>query len=247
LLQLYLLPLTLLFLVAYGISHAATVNAVSRLTQGLEVTAAGAYQSVRGRWLAWTGITLRQFWSGAWPSFVTLLAMFSLMALPSVKTNPALLGAIFLCMGLLLMGAIVWGVLNYLRNALAIPAGVQENLGVNASLRRSKLLVSGHKGRIFLTLLLTYALQMVAGGIQVPLLLMASTTRGAQHILLQAIEVLVQFVSITIVAPIASIALCLFYIDERVRREGYDIEMLMQRSFGAAPAVHAGMPIQEEL
>ena len=53
--------------------------------------------------------------------------------------------------------------------------------------------------------------------------------------MLEAIELLVQFAATTLVAPIASIALCLFYIDERVRREGYDIELMMQRSFAASP------------
>ncbi|MBV8672237.1 MAG: hypothetical protein JOZ33_02275, partial [Acidobacteriaceae bacterium] len=33
----------------------------------------------------------------------------------------------------------------------------------------------------------------------------------------------------TLVGPIGAIAVCLFYFDERVRREGFDIEWMMNR------------------
>ena len=118
-----------------------------------------------------------------------------------------------------------------------MPAAVQEQLGVNAAMRRSRALVSGRKGRIFLALLLVYVLQMVAGVIQLPLVFLALRMHGAQQVLLQTIQLLVQFVATTLVSPIASIALCLFYVDERVRREGYDIEHMMQRT--AQPGLFA--------
>ena len=131
--------------------------------------------------------------------------------------------------------------MNFLRNALATTAGVSEDLGVNAALRRSTELAAGRKGRIFLALLLVYVLQMVAGGIQIPFVLMASATRGAQHVLLLAIVLIVGFVATTLVTPVASIALCLIYVDERVRREGYDIEVLMQRSL--VPAANDALEV----
>ena len=135
-------------------------------------------------------------------------------------------------LGVLLFPAtFVFGVINLLRNALGMPAGVEEDLGVNAAMRRSKMLASGRKGRIFLSLLLVYALQIVAGGLQLPFVLIAATTRGAEHVILQAAQLLISFVAPALGTPIAAIALTLLYVDERVRREGYDIELLMQHGF----------------
>ncbi len=229
--QVYLIPSMVLFLIAFGIAHAATVESVSRISRGVPVNAKEAYDHVRGRWLRWTGITLRQFWSLGWPMIPGIALIFGSIAIPAVRGNPVLVGMLFLTAMMLITGATVWGAINYIRNALAVPAALQEDLGVSASLRRSHALVAGRKGRIFMALLLAYALQMVAGGIQLPFVMLAGTTHGAEHIILQATYLLVAFVTITLITPVASIALCLFYVDERVRREGYDIELMMQRSF----------------
>ena len=241
LMQIYFLPATLLFLVAYGISHAATVDAVGRITRGLTASTAGSYQHVRGRWLRWSGIALRQVWSLIWPASIGAVLLFGSIGLMAVrKGSPILAGLVAIVGSLLMTVGMVLGVINFLRNALATPAGVSENLGVNASMRRSKQLAAGRKGRIFLALLLVYVLQMVAGGIQIPFVMLAATSRGAEHILMLAIELLVGFVAVTLVTPVASIALCLSYVDERVRREGYDIELLMQGSLAPVPAAARG-------
>ena len=245
LLQIYFLPATLLFVVAYGVSHAATVTAVGRVTQGLGITAGEALRETRSRWLRWTGIALRQFWSFLWPLVLPVALIFTAVAIPSVRGNAVAIGIFGLVSALLLPGAFVFGCINMLRNALAMPAGVQEGLGVNAAMRRSKALVAGRKGRVFLTLLLVYALQVVAGGLQLPFVLLATTTRGAEHIILQAIDLMVAFVATALVTPIASIALTLIYVDERVRREGYDIELLMHHSF-AGTAKDVAIPVSPD-
>jgi hypothetical protein len=52
-------------------------------------------------------------------------------------------------------------------------------------------------------------------------------------IVLGAALLVVNFCVTTLVTPVGPIGLCLFYIDERVRKEGFDIEILMLR--GAQP------------
>lgn len=232
--QVYFLPATLLFLVTYAISHAATADAVSRITRGFTPSIADSYRNVQSHWLRWSGIALRQLWSAAWPVTIGAMLLFGSLGV-AARRSPVVAGLGALTGALLTMAGAVLGILNFLRNALATPAGVSEDLGVNASLRRSKQLAAGHKGRIFLALLLVYVLQMVAGGIQLPFLMLAGRARGAEHVLLLAIELVLGFVATTLVTPVASIALCLIYVDERVRREGYDIEVLMQRSLAPAP------------
>ena len=240
LIDVYFLPATLLFVLAYGVSNAASVHAVMQITTGLATSAGSAYGAVRAHWLRWAGIALRQFWSAFWPVLPGVTCFFgAVFAIPRAGATSgfAVLG-LLMFLGSLLMGTgAVLGVINLLRTMLAMPASVQEGLGVNAAVLRSRVLVAGRKGRIFLLLLLVYVLQIVAGSIQLPLVFIAMRAHGAQQVLLETIELLITFASTTLVGPVLSIALCLFYIDERVRREGYDIELLMQRSFAVTHVV----------
>jgi hypothetical protein len=41
------------------------------------------------------------------------------------------------------------------------------------------------------------------------------------------------------VVPVSAISLCIFYVDERVRKEGFDVEMLMNRA--TTPPVSTGI------
>ena len=245
--QAYFLPATLLFVLVYGISNAATVHAVMQITTGLFTSAASAYQAVRGRWLRWTGIALRQFWCAFWPFMpgIALLVAVTFTIPGAQARNGFGLVALLIVLALIAVTAgVVFGVINLLRTMLAMPASVQEGLGINAAVRRSRVLVAGRKGRIFLLLLLVYVLQIVAGSVQLPLVFIALRAHGAQQVLLETIELLITFVATTVVGPVLSIALCLFYIDERVRREGYDIELLMHRSFAVTDA--AAIPAEAQ-
>jgi hypothetical protein len=122
----------------------------------------------------------------------------------------------------------IYGIIAYLRNSLALPAAVVENLKVRAAMRRSKNLATGRIGRIFLLLLLVYVLWVVATFIQLPFVFLAARAGQAQQFLMQGIMLGINFIVTTLVGPIAAIGLCLFYFDERVRREGFDIEMLLR-------------------
>jgi hypothetical protein len=84
---------------------------------------------------------------------------------------------------------------------------------------------------------------LVIGAIQTPLALIALRSRGAQAFVTHAISLSLSFVTGTLVGPIGAIAICLFYIDERVRREGFDIEWMMTK---IAPATAAPAPPSEE-
>ena len=235
--EVYFLPLLLVFFVAYAVSKAATVKAVVEISHGRTLTAVDAYRTVGGRWLRWFGIVLRQYWALLWPIGIgTLLFMGATFGAATLFPGSAgLVGVIALLGVLFVLAGFVLGILNYLRVTLAEPAAVVEDLGVNASVRRSRALVAGRKGRIFLAVLLVYALYVVAGGLQLPFALLAQTSRGAAHVILLVGTLVVGFIATSLILPVASIALTLFYLDERVRREGYDIELLLQRSIAVTP------------
>ena len=55
--------------------------------------------------------------------------------------------------------------------------------------------------------------------------------------------------SFILLSPVWMIGLCLLYVDDRVRREGYDVELLAARRLGSIPAVPSSYqsPLQPAL
>ena len=118
-----------------------------------------------------------------------------------------------------------------------------ESLKVSASIKRSKQLLVTRKVRILLLFVFLFALYFVIGAIQNPLEHFALRARGAEAFLTHAISLGITFAARTLVGPLGAIAICLFYIDERVRREGFDIEWMMTK---IAPAPLSQTPIASE-
>jgi hypothetical protein len=215
----------LLYFAAYSVTHAATVSAVSSIYLGERTSMGEAFDAVKGHWLRYCLIALWQSWSAGW-IFVLMIAPVAGMARLGVKNLNGLIALLVF----FALGSLVYGLIAYIRNSLAIPAAVMEDIGVRRAMRRSKQLVAGRKGRIFLLLLLLFVLYCVAGSLQFPFALLLLHSRSAEHIIGQFISLFVAFLCSSLIGPVASIALCLFYIDERVRREAFDIEFLMNKT-----------------
>ena len=224
-----------LYLVVYSLTQAATTSAVTAIYLGDRTSVKESLGKVSGRWLRYVAIAAWQAWSAGWLYFVLVLPAIGGMAFLSRRTGggAGAFGAIA-GLGLLLfvgaIGGMVYGVIAYIRNSLAVPAEVMEGLAVRAAMRRSKTLAAGSKGRIFLLFLLLIAIYIVVGAVEVPVVLLAAKARGMQVVLMQAILLFVNFVVTTLVAPVGAIGLTLFYVDQRVRKEGFDLEVLMERA-----------------
>jgi hypothetical protein len=224
---------SLLYFAVYSVTHAATVSAVSSIYLGEETSMGAALSAVGGHWVRYCLISLWQSWSGGW-IFLLLIAPVAVIARLGIKNLNGLV-ALLVTFALL---SFVYGIIAYIRNSLAIPAAVMENLNVRPAMRRSKVLVAGRKSRIFLLGLLMVALYMVVGVMQIPFALLIVRSRSAEHVLVQAISLLVAFLCSSLIGPVAAIALCLFYIDERVRKEAFDIEFLMSKTSTGAGAAN---------
>jgi hypothetical protein len=214
-----------LYFAVYSVTHAATVFAVSSIYLGKQTSIRRTLDAVRVHWLRYCLIALWQSWSAGWV-FALLIVPVAVMARLGLKNLNGILA--LLVFGA--MGGLVYGVVAYVRNSLAIPAAVMEDLPVRRAMRRSKQLVAGRKGRIFLLLLLLFALYFVAAALQFPFALLLLRSRSAEHVVGQMLSMGVAFLCNALIGPVASIALCLFYIDERVRREAFDIEFLMGKA-----------------
>jgi len=215
----------------YGITQAATTRAVSAVYLGEPATIKTAYEFALKHWFRYTLIVLRQIWVGFWlPTVLFATGLGVGIAKRGAVGGPAIAGLLFFSAFVSLAYAI-WA---YIRVSLAIPAAVVESLEVNAAIRRSKQLLVTRKVRIFLLLILLFALYFVILAIQTPLALLAMRARGSEAFVTHAISLAIQFLTATLIGPIGAIAVCLFYIDERVRREGFDIEWMMSRIAPAA-------------
>lgn len=156
----------------------------------------------------------------------------------------SLLIAIAAVAGMLLL--VVPGVLLLITWSLAVPSKVLENRGVLDSMSRSSDLAKGDWGRIFVVWLLFFILGIavsmllrwpvqLAAGVK-SIFAMQRTARVWQAALLAS-----TFISQCLVGPLGTIAFSLLYYDERVRKEAFDLQLMMTSL--DAPSL-AGSPAQ---
>ena len=213
----------LVFALATAVTEAATVYALGRIYLGQASTVAESLRATIGRWYRYAGIALWQGWSALWLGL--LIALPAVLILVFRRGTSYWLSASLLFLAI--VGGAAYGVIAYLRNALAVPASVIEGLTLRASMRRSKVLSVGAKGRAFVVLLITVCLFWVAGIIQAPMLFFIARSPLQEHVLAEMTVLGVSFAAHTLVAPVALIGLSLVYFDQRVRKEGLDLLMLL--------------------
>jgi len=188
----------LLILVVSAVSQAATVVAVSNLYLERPASVTDSFSAVKGQVLGVMGL-----------SFLVSMAVF--------------LG---------LFAIIVPGVLLWIMWCLAVPAKVLEHKGVFDSMSRSMELTKGHWGRIFVIGLLILALKFgISSLLQWPILIAAgfSLRGGMQQMSVgwQVALLVSAFVATSLVGGLATIAFSLVYYDERVRKEAFDLQLMM--------------------
>jgi hypothetical protein len=139
---------------------------------------------------------------------------------------------------------IIPGVYMMCRLLTAIPAAVLENLGARDSLERSFALTKGSAGRAFLILLLYFILLFAAMALfasPAAIGLAAAGTDPAMMRLWTAITQISTSVGAVLVTPFLLIATSVFYFDLRVRKEAFDLQMMMNPNTPVGPAT-GGVP-----
>jgi hypothetical protein len=118
---------------------------------------------------------------------------------------------------------------------------VLENTGAIDALSRSFALTKDNAGRVFLIYLLYCCLLGGAIGavyfvIGIPLALGAILAKNNPAIMwiIQILPPLGSFVAGSLAAPLLTIAMSIFYYDMRVKKEGFDLQMMMNPLGGAA-------------
>jgi hypothetical protein len=218
------LVLWVVHLVLGAITSAAVCLAASRINLGEEVTvrsAFGAFKSKGGRLV---GLSFLQGLYAGWPFIIVIvIAVFIAGAAGSSASSLYLLAPIYV------LGAIPCVAL-YARYALAFPASAIENLPAQSAIQRSISLSEGGKWRICLgflvpllpTLMLTLGSAGVIGHFR-----LHSSLLAASPFVVAGINGAVYLIAALVFHPYSAIVLTLLYYDQRIRREGYDVERMM--------------------
>jgi hypothetical protein len=127
---------------------------------------------------------------------------------------------------------LVPGVLLALMWSLSVPVKILENKGVTDSMSRSADLTKGDWGRIFVIWLLFLLLGVTIGLLlrwPVEIAAGVSSIAGLQRSsgAWQVALLVSTFVSECLVGPLGTIAFSLLYYDERVRKEAFDLQLMM--------------------
>jgi hypothetical protein len=148
----------------------------------------------------------------------------------------AILTGLALVLGLVLCiapGVYLWGAF-----AVATPVLLLEDLRGRRALGRSRQLVRGHWWPVFFTVLLGVLLTAIVSGLlRAPLvaLVISGSQDSAAGITVRAI---IDTVAAVITTPFTAAVVTVLYFDLRVRKEGFDLELLA-RNVGIEPSVAA--------
>jgi hypothetical protein len=218
----------ILTLLPVAIGMAAVMHAVARNYLGEMCTIREAYLSIGRRWYRYILILLAMYCYALLP----IAILIGITIVPAVflhaGTSRGIAIGLMVVMMLAGMCTASWWILRW---ALSIPASLMEDLKVHRALKRSSILTKGGIGRIFVMLLLVGAVMTVIQyAIQIPMFVLLWKSKGVPTLTTQIVASFGTFLSGSFVLPIYSIALTLFYYDQRIRKEGYDVEWLMEQA-----------------
>jgi hypothetical protein len=228
-----------IYLVGTALAGGATVVGVSKLHLGQGVTIGEAYKQVFSRFWRIVGVIvllgLIVFGSLFVGEVIAIVVITFSVGSTAIFARGG--GAM---MGIGVVVAVIWAVAVFLgavgaalffysKLALAIPACILEQLPVGVALRRSWYLTKGSVGRIMLVNLLTWVLSAVLGlALTVPGQVLAATLPTKAQLLGLVLQHIGGFIAGVVAGPIATTAIALIYYDQRVRKEAFDLQHMME-------------------
>ena len=176
-------------------------------------TIASAYLGERADWRSSLGYALRHLHSIVWVTFLASLAA-----------------------GLGLILCIAPGVFFWVAFSLAVPVLLTEGTRGGSALGRSRALVKDYWWRVFGVLVLGYILSSIlAGAIEGAVLGLTSVSSGDSSLTAIVVSVVAGTGSKLVTTPFVAAFIIVVYIDLRVRKEAFDLQLLAER-IGVEPA-----------
>jgi hypothetical protein len=228
-----------IYLVGTALAGGATVVGVSKLHLGQGVTIGEAYKQVFSRFWRIVGvivllglIVFGSLFVGEVIAIVVItFSVGSTAIFARGGTGLASIGVVLAVIWAVavFLGAVGAALFFYSKLALAIPACILEQLPVGVALRRSWYLTKGSVGRIMLVNLLTWVLSAVLGlALTVPGQVLAATLPTKAQLLGLVLQHIGGFIAGVVAGPIATTAIALIYYDQRVRKEAFDLQHMME-------------------
>ncbi|HET9138405.1 hypothetical protein [Actinophytocola sp.] len=187
---------------------------------------AGFLTIVVGKAVLGQPISFAEEWEQVRPRLLPLLGLT--LVIPAIVFGAAVLVALLVVMippvGILLfIAAIPVAIWLFVLFSLATPALMLEHATVGRAFGRSRLLVRGSWWRIFgITVLASLLATVVALIINIPFNLIAGNNITLAAVTLTTVGAII---SSTVTEPFAAGVNVLLYTDQRIRREGMDIEL----------------------
>ena len=238
------LPALAVILGVSSLSTAAVNHAAAGALAGRRPSIRGSFAEAWRRGWMYVGLYVLQaliVWIaplGIW--FVALIFMTAFAAGISRGASPqtagALVGLVTLFGFTAIAGYALWMLLCV---GLAFPSCVVEKINAGAAIKRSFKLSKGTRGRIFVLYLLGAVLgwivSMVVFVIFVIVIALNPALNRPQNAQVMGMAMIFliygsSFAVQALTKPVYAIALMLFYYDQRIRKEGFDIEWMMERA-----------------
>lgn len=226
-----------LWVLGYALATGASVFAVTRVHLGHSTSIAEAYKLMFPSTGTILGIVVLEFVavSGAVIAvMVAIVVPLVLLGVVSAGRPPAASGLLAVLIFLFVFPFIIALVLFLTAKfSLAVPAAVVERLDVIDSLKRSWMLSNGSVLRLILVIVLAAIISFaLAAALSIPYLIgiaLAVKTKDPSRLLPFVIwQYVADFISRSLAFPIATIAVTLIYYDERVRKEAFDLQLMME-------------------
>jgi len=264
-LLLYLLAALISLAVMFGghlftlvVMGGATRTLVAHLLRNDPVTARATYSAVRSRFwgllaasvivMVWIGISLIVAF-GVWQ---VVLSSISAVVLLLIATAPPWLPVMLVVLGFLVSTPLaIWLFFFIVARVAYVPqVMLVEGKGVFEAFSRSFSLARGNVRRLIaMTIFTTFATYSALGILLVPLgwygyLSGIDLRNSAQWPIWYSIAYSVMGpLSSILLTPVWMLGLSLLYVDERVRHEGYDIELMASRQLPELPDVNVTSPL----
>lgn len=212
------------------IVSAANCLAASRVNLGEEVSVHEAFGSFTSKFWRLFGLGLLQAIYAGWPMIIAAVIAGTIGVAIAVSSGTSPGSITYVIVIVYVLGGIP-SLALYTRYALAFPATAIEGLTVGASIDRSVSLSKGGRWRIFWGIVVPSVPSLglvfgVSGLLET--LKNGNALLAGNPLLVAGINGVVGLISALIFTPFGSIVLTLLYYDQRMRREGFDVERMMQ-------------------
>ncbi len=243
-----LIVVVVVYFSLYAVALGAATFAVSEIHLGRRVTARQAYSSLRGRlWrladlIATIGIREVLFFFLLMVTFVVATGMLTVLIRPLGALGAVAFGFLMI---VALLGGAVFGIWFFLRYGCAVPALLLENIKAGRAIKRSIKLTRKNVGRVFLiTVLMSLISSTAAALLEGPFLLGMMFMTFKSHlqppVWLELAMRIAGGAGHVATGALLMIGLVLLYYDLRVRKEGFDLQVMMSALDSPTPLAGAG-------